>query len=135
MVSRCLCLIGKPNDYQVKPHTRLLYEAGDGTNVWFHSYMRCRMKPNEDFTFNRYRVVKQAGKVKGHVQEIEMKRGVLEITLFGAMLLSILGCGSSAIEEITFGLSKGYCAQFSGVCMVLFSMVTLLYTVKVWRNG
>ena len=63
VVSLCLCLIGKPNDYQVKPHTRLLYEAGDGTNVWFHSYMRCRMKPNEDFTFNRYRVVKQAGKV------------------------------------------------------------------------
>ena len=27
------------------------------------------------------------------------------------------------------------CELFSGVCMVLFSMVTLLYTVKVWRNG
>lgn len=27
------------------------------------------------------------------------------------------------------------CELFSGVCMVLFSMVTLRYTVKVWRNG
>lgn len=50
-------------DLTVNPHTRLLYEAGAGTNVWSHSYMRCRMKPDEDFTFNRYRVVKQAGKV------------------------------------------------------------------------
>ena len=41
-----------------------------------------------------------------------MKIGVLEITLFGAMQLSIVGCGNSAIEEITLDLSKGYCAQF-----------------------
>ena len=41
-----------------------------------------------------------------------MKLRVLEITLFGAMQLSIVGCGNSAIEEITLDLSKGYCAQF-----------------------
>ena len=41
-----------------------------------------------------------------------MKPRILEITLFGAMLLSIVGCGKRAIEEIALDLSKGYCAQF-----------------------
>ena len=63
VVSLCLCLIGKTNDYRVKPHTRLLYEAGSGTNIWFFSHMRCKMKVNEDFTFYRYRVIKEPGKV------------------------------------------------------------------------
>lgn len=63
MGSLCCHTWGKVDNHRIKPHTRLLYEARGGTNVWFHSYMRCRMKPDEDFTFNRYRVVKQAGKV------------------------------------------------------------------------
>ena len=41
-----------------------------------------------------------------------MKIGVLKIILFGAMLLSIVGCGNSVIEEMTLDLAKGYCAQF-----------------------
>ena len=59
----CFCLFGKPNNHRITPHTRLCYDAGGGTNIWFYSYMRCRKKPDEDFTFNRYRVVKHAGKV------------------------------------------------------------------------
>ena len=62
IVSLCLCLIGTTNDYRVKPHTRLLYEAGGGTNIWFYS-LRCRMKPEEDYTFHRYRFVPQSGRV------------------------------------------------------------------------
>lgn len=56
-------LAGIGDNYRVKPHTRLLYDAGGGTNVWFFSYMRCKMKPDEDFTFKRYRVVSNTGKV------------------------------------------------------------------------
>lgn len=41
-----------------------------------------------------------------------MKIGVLKIILFGPMLLSIVGCGNSVIEEMTLDLAKGYCAQF-----------------------
>lgn len=63
LVMMCLCLIGNPNNYQVKPHSLLLYEASGGTNVWFHSYMRCRMRQDEDFTFNRYRTVKTGERV------------------------------------------------------------------------
>ena len=59
----CFCLFGKPNNHRITPHTRLCYDAGGGTNIWFYSYMRCRMKPDEDFTFNRYRVVKQTEKM------------------------------------------------------------------------
>ena len=57
VVSLCLCLIGKPNDCRVKPHTRLLYELGGGTNIFFFSYMRCRVKQEENYTFHRYRFV------------------------------------------------------------------------------
>ena len=70
---------GGNDDHKVKPHTRLLYNAGGGTNVWFFSYMRCRMRPNEDYTFRRYRVVNQPGKVyyeNGGVLEIYKDRMV-----------------------------------------------------------
>ena len=63
VVSLCLCLIGKPNDCRVKPHTRLLYELGGGTNICFFSYMRCRVKQEENYTFHRYRFVPRSGKV------------------------------------------------------------------------
>lgn len=47
---------------QSKPHTRLRYDMGGGTNVWFFSFMRCRMKNNEDYTYYRYRnIPKNAG--------------------------------------------------------------------------
>lgn len=61
--SLCLCIFGGPDNYQFSPHTRLLYEPGSGTNVWFHSHMRCKMKPDEDYTFNRYHVIEHTRRV------------------------------------------------------------------------
>ncbi len=63
VLSLCLCLESKSDGCQFRPHTQLLYEAGGGTNVWFHSYMRCKMKPDEDYTFNRHHVIKHTRRV------------------------------------------------------------------------
>ena len=45
------------------PHTRLRYDMGGGTEIWFFSYMRCRMKGNEDYTYYRYREIPKNGRV------------------------------------------------------------------------
>ncbi len=57
------CSFGNVIGQRIRQHTRLLYEAGYGTNIWFFSHMRCKMKVNEDFTFYRYRIIKEPGKV------------------------------------------------------------------------
>ncbi len=57
--SKCL----KTRLIQSKPHTRLCYDMGGGTNVWFFSFMRCRMKNDEDYTYYRYREISKNGKV------------------------------------------------------------------------
>lgn len=46
-----------------KPHTRLCYNAGGGTNIWFFSFMRCKQKVDEDFTYHRYRTIPANGRV------------------------------------------------------------------------
>ncbi|MDO5318873.1 MAG: hypothetical protein Q4G65_09625 [bacterium] len=59
-----ICLSdAKPENRDAKPYTRLCYKTNGGTNVWFHSYLRCRMKNDEDYTFRRYRFVPRNGKV------------------------------------------------------------------------
>ena len=51
------CSFGTVTAQRIKPHTRLLYDAGGGTNIWFFSHMRCKMKTDEDYTFYRYRIM------------------------------------------------------------------------------
>ena len=63
MILSFSCLFGKDGDHRIKPHTRLCYDAGGGTNIWFYSYLRCRIKRKEDYTFHRYRSVPQSGRV------------------------------------------------------------------------
>lgn len=45
------------------PYTRLCYDAGGGTNIYFFSFMRCKQKVDEDFTYHRYRTIPANGKV------------------------------------------------------------------------
>lgn len=55
------CLFGEDGDHRIMPHTRLCYDIGGGTNIWFYSYLRCRMTPKEDYTFHRYRFIPKNG--------------------------------------------------------------------------
>ena len=56
-----------------KPHTRLCYDVGGGTNICFFSFMRCKQKVGEDFTYHRYRTIPANGRVfyeNGSILEI-----------------------------------------------------------------
>lgn len=46
-----------------KPYTRLCYDAGGRTNIYFFSFMRCKQKVDEDFTYHRYRTIPANGRV------------------------------------------------------------------------
>jgi hypothetical protein len=74
------------DSHRIEPHTRLCYDAGGGTNIWFYSYMRCRMKPEEDYTFHRYRFVPKSGRVYyengGVLQVFKDKMTYLGVTNF-----------------------------------------------------
>ena len=63
-IATSFCLVGAGMvGRRVRPHSRLCYVAGEGTNIWFFSFMRCKMKEDEDFTYHRYRTVPAHGRV------------------------------------------------------------------------
>lgn len=59
----CSIAIAESKGTRVPLHTRLYYDMGNGTNIWFVSYMRCRLHNNEDFTFHRYRTIRKEDKI------------------------------------------------------------------------
>lgn len=55
--------VAKTARHRSAPYTRLCYDAGGGTNIYFFSFMRCKQKVDEDFTYHRYRTIPANGKV------------------------------------------------------------------------
>ena len=69
--------IGNTSSHKVKDHSRLLYKAGGETNIWFFSFLRCKIKLDEKFTYRKHRMIPKNGRVfyeHGGVLEINGDR-------------------------------------------------------------
>lgn len=44
-------------------HTRLCYVIDGRTNIWFHSFLRCRMTNDECFSYFRHNIIPRNGSV------------------------------------------------------------------------